>query len=512
MVVELAELGLAAAACLAVGSLAALRLAGATPAERTSRLLLPLLLGAVAVTAWAAFRLLPHWNWSAARLAASVRIAEGLPLYRGPGDPAVNGWIYGPVGALAYLPATLAAEPLAALRIATWLNAAYFLLPAALLFGPWLRQRRTRAAGLLLCAFAVAALLAPFGTWYGAAALNTDVVAVALGTGSCIALVRLRHPAWAAGLAVAAAWTKQVEVLVGAAQLGFLLRVHGRPAALAYLRWYAGAAVAAAAIFVGWFGAGPLWHCLVTIPAGHPVALARIGPMLAAFAAGTAWVWVTVLLIRPGRRPDVAAPAAEDRLGPLLLTVALAVLPLGAMAAAKTGGDENSLHSIAYAALGGTVLLAGELRAAGRRRDLVLLALTLGSLGAAAFGLQRAVRQGHLAIAEPGAQHREAFAFALEHRGAAAFPNNPLIVLLAEGRDDPFDYGLFDWRLAGRPVDRAEIRRQFPAALAFLVYHEKDPSRELRHVFTEFTRVYQIGPWDIFTRPPGGEAGRAPAP
>ena len=31
------------------------------------------------------------------------------------------------------------------------------------------------------------------------------------------------------------------------------------------------------------------------------------------------------------------------------------------MAAANTGGDENSLHSITYAALGATVLLAGLL-------------------------------------------------------------------------------------------------------------------------------------------------------
>jgi hypothetical protein len=511
MAVDPLSVALGAAACLATGALAASRLRGGNAAERLPHLLLPLLLFLAAVAAWSAFRLVPHWNWSAARLAASVRLLDGLPLYRGPGDPAVNGWIYGPVAAAAYLPAALLREPLAALRAAAWLNALWFLLPLFLLTWTRLRRRGSRADSLLLAAAGVAALLAPFGTWYGAAALGADTVAVAFGAAAACALARSRDPAWAAALAVLAAGTKQIEACLLLAHAIWLVRAGDR----ARLRRYLGAY----ALFAGFFAVGsilkfgfaPLWHCLITIPGAHPVDGSRIGPLLGAFAAGTGWAWLVLLVFRRPPSADHAASAHPDcALSVLLAWSALAVLPLGLMAAAKIGGDQNSLHALTYAILAGLARLGAALTDPHRRRTAALL-LVCGGLAAAGFAVQRAFRESHLAILVPGAQHREAFAFAQTHPGAVAFPNNPLIILLAEGRDDPFDYGLYDWRLAGRPADRAAVRACFPPGLAFLVYHEQDPARELRHVFTDFTRVYQSGPWDFFTRPAPG-ATTVPAP
>ncbi len=107
---------------------------------------------AVVIASWCAFRSLPHWSWSAVRLAASVRLAYGFPLYTAPGSALMNDWFYGPMAPLAYLPSALASDPLGALRIAAVLNAIYFLFPIGWIVGGSYRGAApawTRWAGLV---------------------------------------------------------------------------------------------------------------------------------------------------------------------------------------------------------------------------------------------------------------------------------------------------------------------------------------------------------------------------
>ena len=495
-----ATLALGGLAALALGYLFSRRHSGATPFARWTFCLLPLVAAGTAVAAWAAFRLVPHWAWSAARLAASVRLVQGFPLYSGPDDALVTGWIYGPVGALAYLPAAWASEPLPALRLAAWLNALYFLVPALVVLAPHFRATGSRATGAALTAFAIGVLLAPYTGWYGAAALNSDLVATTLGTLSCVALVRGRRPALAAALAAAAAWTKQIEVVVAAAQVLYLIRFDGPRRALAYAGWLAGAAAVSAGLGIACFGGAPLWFCLVTIPAGHPLQPERFALVAATFAWSTGWAWALAAYARPWRS-DAGALAT------LLLWVAVLALPPGLLASLKAGGDQNSMHATTYAALGGIAVLAALLgEGAGPRRRLARVALLAGAVYVTTVNLHRVVVHDHLAIRDPGGHLREASAFARAHPGETYFPCNPLITLLAERRNYPFDYGVYDWRLAGRARDRAALRAQLPPTLAYLVYHEKDPSFELRPVFNEFTRGYQTGPWDMFTRAPAAVA------
>jgi hypothetical protein len=276
MSADLYQLALGGVASLVLGGLLAWRSAGRDGLTRWMHGLLPLLLFATAVAAWAAFRLLPHWNWSAARLATAVRLVHGFPLYHGASDAAVNGWIYGPLSGLAYAPAAFAREPLSALRLAMVLNSIYFLLPVFVLFHAPLRQRGLRATGLLILAFAVNAMLAPFGQWYGAASLHTDVVATGLGVLSCVVLARGSSLPLAAFLVVAAAWTKQIETVLAVAQLLYLFRMRGTRPALLYAGWLALAALVLTAGFVAWFGVEPLWHSLVVLPGGHVIERARI--------------------------------------------------------------------------------------------------------------------------------------------------------------------------------------------------------------------------------------------
>ena len=497
------QLALGGVASLALGALLARRSAGQGVFTRWLHGLLPLALFATAVAAWAAFRLVPHWNWSAARLATAVRLVHGFPLYSGTDDAAVNGWIYGPVSALAYAPAAFAREPLTALRLAMVLNALYFLLPVAVLFQGHLRQRCTRATGLLILAFAVSVMLAPFGQWYGAASLHSDVVATGLGVLSCVALVRGPSLPLAAFLVVAAAWTKQIETVLAVAQLLIVWRTRGRRTAVVYVGWLALAALVMTVGFVAWFGADPLWHSLVVLPGGHSIEWARVGSILAGFGWATWWVWPLYFLARSLRTETADESRTMDSLAPLLLLSALILFPVGVIAAAKIGGDQNSLHATVYAVLGGTLLLVRLVEGTSARlRVIARVALLGGTLLAAGFNVHRVLANDHLAVRDPGAQHREAFAFAQSHAGETYFPCNPLITLLADGRDYPTDDGVYSARLAGKPVDPAALRRLFPPALTFIIYHEKDPTHEMQKLFPEFNRLHQTGSWDIFTRGP----------
>ena len=497
------QLALGGVASLALGALLARRPAGRDGFTRWLHGLLPLALFATAVAAWAAFRLVPHWNWSAARLATAVRLVHGFPLYSGTGDAAVNGWIYGPVSAIAYAPAALAREPLTALRLAMVLNALYFLLPVAVLFHGHLRHRCARATGLLIPAFAVSMMLAPFGQWYGAASLHTDIVATGLGVLSCVALVRGRNLPLAAFLVVAAAWSKQIEAVLAVAQLLYLFRARGARAALVYVGWLALAALVLTAGFVVWFGADPLWYSLIILPGGHSIQWVRVGSILAAFGWATWWVWPLFFVVRSSRTGTADESRTPDSLAPLLLLSALILLPVGVLAAAKIGGDQNSLHATVYAVLGGTLLLVRLLEGpTAHLRAIARAALLGGALLGAGYNVHRVLANDHLAVRDPGAQHREAFAFAQAHPGETYFPCNPLITLLADGRDYPTDDGVYSARLAGQPVDPAALRRLFPPTLTFVIYHEKDPTHEMQKFFPEFNRLHQTGSWDIFTRGP----------
>ncbi len=476
--------------------------------------------------AWAAFRLVPFWTWSAARLAAAARVAYGLPLYTDPGDALVTGWVYGPVSALAYLPAIAAGEPLAALRVAAWLNTVWFLAPPLFVVAAVRASLPGHRDALLLATFGVATLLVPFGPWYGAAALGADTVAIALGVGSCVALHHGGRLALAALLCVLAAWTKQIAAPLALAQLAYLAGTYGRRSALRYAGWLALAAAAATALFGLWFGFGALWHCLIVIPGRHPIETARLPALLRAFAGSTWWVWPLAALVWWGRRAGRAgggsgngpsgnggqpAPAGAGGLARLLLLASLVLLPGGLAAAAKAGGDQNSLHAISFALLGGTALGGAALAVLpAPRAALVRVALLAGLAAAVGAGVHRIVTHDHLAIREPGSQHRAAYAFARARPGQVVFPCNPLVTLMAERRDVPFDYGLHDWRLAGAAPEADALRRRLPPALTLVIYHEKDPSRELLRYLPEFRHRRESGPWDLYFRTVAPAADAAP--
>jgi len=72
---------------------------------------------------------LARWDLSAIRLQRTFALAAGVPLYPPPGEGVAMLPLYGPVGAIAYLPAVLARSPTTALAIGQLLSLFYFFAP-----------------------------------------------------------------------------------------------------------------------------------------------------------------------------------------------------------------------------------------------------------------------------------------------------------------------------------------------------------------------------------------------
>jgi hypothetical protein len=333
--------------------------------------------------------------------------------------------------------------------------------------------------------------------------LHVDTVAICLGVLSCVALMRSERAWLAALLCALAIGTKQTALPLPLAQLVFAFRIHGKRGGLAYLRWLALAGGALAVLFCGVFGARNLWFNLIAIPTRYPFEMERL-PGEIAFAAKPVW-WILPVAIAAWKwAPPRAGSEAnrEVQLGWLLLGTAVAFLPTGMIAVLKYGGAQNSLHSLAYGILGAALLAVTLARIQQRRVAMTArVALIAGAVALVATKLQRTLDYGYLGSDWSGRRHREAFAFVKSHPGQAYFPWNPLVTLMAERRDYPFEGAYRDYLKTSHAPSPGAIRAAFPATLDFVIYHESEqPTGEALAPFPDFTRKNVSGSWIFHTR------------
>ncbi|MDP6414991.1 MAG: hypothetical protein QGG54_08205, partial [Gammaproteobacteria bacterium] len=71
----------------------------------------------------------PLTRWNNIRLMPTFALLAGHPIYNTPNEGPIYSWLYGPLAAVMYLPATLASSPVVAIVIAASESVAFFLLP-----------------------------------------------------------------------------------------------------------------------------------------------------------------------------------------------------------------------------------------------------------------------------------------------------------------------------------------------------------------------------------------------
>ena len=445
--------------------------------------------------------------WSDARLAPTIGLWKGWPLYSPADAGPINGWLYGPVAALLWSPAALADTPTTALRIAGVIDVLLLALPLVLAATSARADDGARRWPIWSALLGIGLLPLFYPTWYALYFLNADAAAVALGATGCVLLatpgrVSSRRAHAAAAFTVLALWSKQVECLLPAAQLLWLALGSEAGAARRYLGplliWILGLS----ALFVIGFGPDALWYNMWTVPAHHPIpgGLRAWGGEAAAFFLMTLPLWAALagfgLLLRRGH------PSATRRLS-LFVYAALALLPLGAMASAKLGADRNSLHSVYYLIVAVVVALAQLGTSAESRltRGLRWL-LPAGALAALLVATRQVSSNPDFDRADTSA---EAFTFAQERRGQVYFPWNPLAMLMADGAASHFEYGVIDRLYAGAKLTPARLVRDLLPGLRWIAYPKSNPAGHvMQQQLPQFARAQALEHWILYSVPPPG--------
>jgi hypothetical protein len=470
-----------------------------------AEILAPLLLGLLAYAYAHTLELNTRWPWSAARLAPTLGLVHGYPLYSAPDTGPINGWLYGPVAALAWLPAALADSPRPALAIAAAINLLFLLAPLLVL------SVRGGAGSLpvrLLAFAAVAgAFLLAYPTWYMASVLCSDAVAVGLGLGSCLLLLGREAPgprglAAAALLAVLAAWTKQIEAPLVLAQLGWLLCVDGRRAAARYAAVYAAAALVVSGLFLAAFNPHNLVLNAFTIPlAQHYAGGARAFRLEAADFLRYSLPFTLPCLLGLARGGG-GAGRRTDRASILLLIAAAVVLfPTGVLATIKVGGDRNSVHSLYYLGAAAALALLAAWSAPKPAAPAWRVAILVAATAAVALATRQVRAYPRLSMLPPRCASEDAWFYARRFPGRTYFPRDPLCTLMAEGRLYTLEYGVVDRGYAGLVPSARQVAEGLPAQLETVAYPRADGEPVMVDRFLPDFGFAQATPdWLLFRR------------
>jgi hypothetical protein len=449
------------------------------------------------------FKSKTQWQWTACRLAPAIGLLDGYPLYADAKADPINGWLYGPISPLCWLPAGLASKPSSALATAEAINVAVLLVPlffaCVSAVGGSAHERLVGGWGGVVAA---AATLLFYPTWYMAAGITSDTAAVGFGLVSC-ALLFQRQPRngrllAAAIFAAAAGWSKQIEVVLPLGQCLALVWLEGPRVAWRYALYAGAALVTFGLIFCGWFGAQALWLNMWQIPAHHPYpgGIRAMWDRTVGFFADTAVLWAVWIAFVVYRRRQGVRLADMREL--VVMLPAIVLLPGGIIASCKFGGDRNSIHTVYYL-LAAAVVVATVAWSKHRHAIWFLGASALLSLGLAMRAVSVYPAGGDVSLRDAS---DAACAFAREHPGEVYFPWDPLATAFAERKVYHLEYGVLDRLEAKLPITQAQYAAGLPPRLKYIVYPKLGvrplaPDRVTgfdSHRFTESTE------WVIYTR------------
>jgi hypothetical protein len=430
--------------------------------------------------------------------------------------------MYGPVAAIAFLPAALASTPSGALAIAAALNAIAFFLPMAWLHRRALPRRDAALAGFVL--FVLAVLRDP-GLAFSALTIHADAPALGLGALACGLLATGTRPPSAGRLAaiataaVLAAWTKQTIGPLAIALVGVALVRDGVGAAARLMAWLGAIGLVVSVVWLVAFDPRALWFDMVTLPSRMPwygeadgSRWATVG-FVAGLLARLTWI-PTLVLVALGLVARQYGVRVHDTPCVLLAVVGILLAPLAVVGGAKVGGFLNTFSVCTYFLVAAaTVGVAGATGASGRLGAVAtaLLAAAIVALavdvGRGPAGLRSAASTISRLEAWRDNPHERAFAAARADPGEIYFPWNPLSTLLAENRLDNNEIGAWNRDLAGVPIDDALWRRYLPPRLRLVAFRPPtgafawlpEPSARLPE-FVEPATIPGLEGWTVLSR------------
>lgn len=512
---------LVAAVGLAAGAGLAWRSSSTTsPADRIVLLVLPALLLFVTLAALERVIAAPFWDWTSVRLASSFALVQGHGIYPGPADGPTLSYIYGPIFAVAFLPATVSNQPTVAITIAMVLQLAYFFVPALFLVARFTGPHADATGNRVLagCVFALLALDSR-ALFYSGFALHADGPALGLLTAACLLLLTGTTPsnrrlAAVGVLAALAVWCKQPAMPIFIALPLWLWAVDGRRTAARALLVFGAVGALVSALMLAGFGFSNMFFNMFTLPSMVPwkpspdgrwaLFRSELWELVKIAAPYLAMAIAGLLLGARGRLPGRAQLGGwlKERRWPLLLLIGILTVPTSVLGIVKRGGAVNSLSfTVFFVALAGTLaLLDAANRSTGWRSATAKLLLLAAGTGAAVH---------HVAAVDPGMFARgrdhlrdfrhnpqqQANELLAAYPGEIYLPWNPLAHLMVEDRLYHVEYGVNERRLAGIPMPRRQFRAEIPPDMRYLAFHQGRQS--------EWTRRDYLPEYSVRTELPG---------
>lgn len=456
-------------------------------------------------------------DWNGARLAPVVSMTKGYALYYPPGEGPMLSWIYGPLGALMYLPVAPFGDSDTMIVAGLLLAQLYVVVPLFLCH--W-RVRGEggprRLAVVLAFLMTFLALSLRYGTRYWYEKVHADAPALGFGLLSCMFLLSASGPPSRRSLILSALFAslslfcKQTEIGVPLGLVLFVALAHGRGPALRAAAWIAGICAGLGLLALGVFGGRALWHNMITIPAGHPWQKPGLQGLLWSAGILLEHGWPALLILLPGFVTAARnGRAAAARPWMVFFSVALAMVPTSILGQVKAGGETSSLHALLFLYAAASLSLVDGLAEAPegkvRTRAQVVAAAVMGLL-LAAVGYQMAAQTLPAEAFLADNVFRQADRLSRSRPGEIYFPSNPLSTLVTEGKAYHFDYGVFDRCLAGHSPSPGYLRAHLPPNLRVIAWFHFPP-RVMGDLLPEFSaRKAVVDPampqWTIYAASP----------
>jgi hypothetical protein len=468
--------------------------ASANPARRTSNsaalagTFLLVAATSLALWSWSRVCLFPENAWNDVRLAPTIALSRGLPVYPTAHQGVISTWTYGPLPLLFFWPASWSSTAAGAMEIAAMLNFLVVVVPMAIVCWRWPSVVGRGTTWARTAAFLFCLALWPQRSFDYHQSDNLAMACALLGNLVLIRSTRTAHYWIAAALAVASVGCKQIAIGVPLAQLAWLAIVQGPRSAMHHAWRMIAVGLVLALLVVPVFGAVGLWFVLVQMPARFPWGQG-IGAWLVELAAQLGWQLGLPALVMAWFWRSFGRPAL------LLPAIAWAsALPIGITALLKQGGDLNSLHcALLWLPPVATVAACSLASHDSARLSWVASAVVV------LLAVNRTTSQSRLALRPQLDAYRTAETIARAYPNQVWFPWNPLVSLYGDGRYYHDEDGLHVRFACRYPITAQLFRAHLPPKIgAIAIRSNRMDWGVARQVLPLHAENRQIGQWTLW--------------